>query len=241
MAFAPENELEAALVAAATNPDARPRFYEVLSRSDLVVIDEDPPRKVDIDGVPHAAVFSSAARIGADVTRGATVRHRAVNARTLFGAIGAQPVILNPGSAFGKTFTSEEVAQVVDGSIFAPRETLVVPDDREVMLGQPANYPAHVTDPIAAFFETKSEVRAAYLAHMFDPESGDEAHTLIGVDIEDGTNFERLMGEAAIIIGAVAQKEEVVDFCRIIAGEGVSEYMTKETKPFYRRKVLGLF
>ena len=241
MTFAPENELEAALVAAATNPDARPRFYEVLLRSDLVVIDEDPPRKVAIDGAPHSAVFSSAARIAAGVIGGDTVRHRAVNARTLFGAIGSQPVILNPGSAFGKKFTPEEMAQMVDGSIFAPRETLVVPDDREVMLGQPANYPTHVTDPIAAFFKTKSEVRAAYLAHMFDPESGDEAHTLIGVDIEDDANFEKLMGEAAIVVGAVAQKGEVVDFCRIIPGEGVSEYMTKETKPFYRRKVFGLF
>jgi hypothetical protein len=38
----------------------------------------------------------------------------------------------------------------------------------------------------------------------------------------------------------VAQKDEVIDFIRITR-DGISDYMTKETKPFYKRKWLGLF
>src|SRR6516164_4039623 len=98
MAFVPENELEAALVAAATNPEARPHFYEVLAKSDLLIVDENPEpqpagsrvleagrslpiRQLAIEGVPHTPVFSSPARISA-VVRG-QVRYLGINARRL--------------------------------------------------------------------------------------------------------------------------------------------------------------
>src|SRR4030095_15836445 len=142
--------------------------------------------------------------------------------------IGKDPAILNPGSPYGKQFTPEEVAGVVDGSIFAPLASTVVTEDRQVMLGQPANYPTHVTNPLAAFFKTKKQVRAAYLAHMFDPKSGDEPHTIIGIDVDDDTNFERLVAEVGIVIGGAAKQGENVDFIRI-TDQGLSEYMTKET------------
>jgi hypothetical protein len=256
MAFVPENELEAALVAAATNPEARPRFYEMLAKSDLLIVDENPEpgrpigphvleagrslpiRMVAIDGVPHTPVFSSPARIAA-VVQG-QVRYLAINSRLLFETIGKHPAVLNPGSEYGKQLAIEEMAGVVDGSIFKPDATTVVQEAREIMMGQPADYPTHVTDPLAAFFKTKKPVRAAYLAHVFDPKSGDQPHTMIGIEVDDGTDLERVVGEAGIIVRGVAKPDEFVDFIRITTG-GVSEYMTKQTKPFYRRKVLGLF
>src|ERR1700749_4934625 len=100
MDFTPQNELEAALLAAATEPEARPRFYEILSKSDLLVIDESPQpgaptgrqvlekgrslqlRVLEVAGVPHVPVFSSSARISAVVT--GEVRFLAVNAKALF-------------------------------------------------------------------------------------------------------------------------------------------------------------
>jgi hypothetical protein len=63
---------------------------------------------------------------------------------------------------------------------------------------------------------------------------------MIGVDVDAGADFDRLMGEAAIVLDGVARQGEVIDFLRITDG-GVSDYMTKKTKPFNRRKWLGLF
>jgi hypothetical protein len=256
MDFIPQNELETALVAAASDPSARPRFYEVLSKSDLVVIDENPGpgladgprrleagqslqlRQLDVGGVPHVPVFSSSARISAVVKT--EVRILAMNTKALFEIVAGSHAILNPGSQYGKQLTPEEMAQVVDGSIFAPRSTEVVAEPRQVLMGQPANYPTHVTTPLAAFFKTKTEVSAAYLAHVFDPKSAAEPHTMIGVDVDAAADFDRLMGEASIVLQGVAKQGEVIDFIRITDG-GVSDYMTKETKPFYRRRWLGLF
>jgi hypothetical protein len=256
MAFVPENELEAALVAAATSPEARPRFYEVLAKSDLLIVDENPEpgaplgrrvleegrslevRQLDIEGVRHTPVFSSPARISAVVRN--QVRYLAMNARALFETVGKTPVILNPGSEYGKQFTPAEMAGVIDGSIFAPHATTVIPEDRQVLLGQPANYPTHLTDLLARYFKANKEVRAAYLAHMLDPKSGDEAHTVIGIDVDDGADFERVVGGAGMVVTDVSKEGGLVDFIRITSG-GLSDYMTQETKPFYRRKVLGLF
>ena len=83
-------------------------------------------------------------------------------------------------------------------------------------------------------------MRAAYLAHVLDPKSGDAPHTMIGVDVDAGTDYDRLMGEAALVLSGVTKKDEVVDFLRITSG-GVSDYMTKKTKAFYRKKWLGVF
>jgi hypothetical protein len=256
MDFVPQNELEAALVAAAKDPTARPRFYQILSKSDLLVIDESPGppaarghhvieagrslqlRQLDVGGFPHVPVFTSSARISAIVKT--EVRFLAMNAKALFEIVGTSHVILNPGSQFGKQLTPNEMAQVVDGSIFAPPSTEIVAEARQVFMGQPANYPTHVTTALTAFFKTKKEVGAAYLAHVLDPKFGPEPHTMIGVDIDAGANFDRLMGEAAIVLDGVARDGEAIDFIRITDG-GVSDYMTKETKPFFRRKWLGLF
>jgi hypothetical protein len=256
MDFIPQNDLEVALVAAATDPAARPRFYELLSKSDLLIVDENPDsaeplgrrvleqgrtlaiRQWDVEGVRHTGVFSSAARISAIVDR--QVRTLAINARALFEMVGQDRVVLNPGSPYGKLFTPEEIASVIDGSIFAPRGTVVIPEARQVMLGQPTNYPTHVTGALATFFKAKKQVRAAYLAHMFDPKSGVAPHTVIGVDVDDGVDVQRLTGEVGIVLESIVQKGEVVDLIRI-TGDGISDYMTRETKPFYRRKLLGLF
>ena len=77
MTFTPVNEIERLLVAAATDPAARPAFYRGLSEHDLFVITEGrlPEREgqvisdanmsiqirmIELEGKPHAPVFTSA-------------------------------------------------------------------------------------------------------------------------------------------------------------------------------------
>lgn len=254
--FVPENDLEVALVAGATSAEARPRFYELLGDAELLVIDEDPPanpapgpvmlkegralklRQLEIDGVLHVPVFSSPARVSTFVR--AEAPFLSLKARDLFGIVREAHLILNPGSQYGKQFTPEEIAGILDGAIFAPRGREVLQEAREVMLGQPSEYPTHVTSVLAAYFKTRKEVRAAYLAHAFMPSTGEPPHTMIGVDVDPGADYDRLMGQAAVVLDGVAKPGEIVDFIRI-DGQGVSEYMTTQTKPFYRRRFMGIF
>ena len=60
---------------------------------------------------------------------------------------------------------------------------------------------------------------------------------LIGIDSKG--DFERLIGEASLVLDQGGKAGDVVDFIRIDTSD-ISRYMIKETKPFYRRKILGL-
>jgi hypothetical protein len=250
--FVPENALEVALVAAMTDPAARPDFYQVLMRSDLFVIDEGPGdmragrhtiqkdkqlrvRNVDVEGIPHVPIFSSPARIGMVVQ--SQVHYIGMGAPTLFGIFGGNHLVLNPGFPCSKQFTPAEIGALLDGSLFAPRSKEVVQNERQVLLGQPATYPTRLVETLAAFFRRRKEVRAAYLAQWLDPVLGSSAHMLIGIDSKG--DFDRLIGEASLVLDQGSKAGDVVDFVRIDNSD-ISRYMIKETKPFYRRKVLGL-
>jgi len=250
--FVPENALEVALVAAMTDPAARPDFYEVLMSSDLFVIDEDPGdrhsgqhtilkekqlriRNVDVEGIPHVPIFSSPARIRMMVR--SQVHYIGMSAPKLFGIVGRNHLVLNPGFHCSKQFTPAEIGALLDGSLFAPRSKEVVQNDRKVLLGQPAAYPTRLDEALAAFFRRRREVRAEYLAQWLDPGLGGSVHMLIGIDSKG--DFERLIGEASLVLDQGGKAGDVVDFIRIDTSD-ISRYMIKETKPFYRRKILGL-
>jgi SseB protein N-terminal domain len=132
--FTPQNDLEAALVAASRDPAAHLAFYRVLVESRLFVIDRSPPserpvngvlavgRQVsldqfELDGIPHVPVFSSAERIRQ--VNAEEVRFLAMGAKDFFELVRGAHVVLNPGLDFGKQFLPEEVEGILDGSIFA--------------------------------------------------------------------------------------------------------------------------
>jgi len=253
----PENPLEEALIAAATEPDARPTFYRLMLESTLFIIDDNPDNKADVgaimftvgmdlhvrtiemNGVPHTPIFSSLARLRSFVD--SERRYIAANGRRLLEIIQGSHLVLNPGSPYGKQFLPDETAAMLSGEIFRDYRTIEIQKPTSVLLGQPAHYPVHLTTALTACFRELPAVRAAYLAHCSFPDSTDPAHTMIGVDAR---------GDWPPIIEAITQSlrqvrhdKEMVDILRIDDSDGseVSQYMRKETKPFYRRKRFGLF
>jgi hypothetical protein len=248
----PENPLEKALVAAATDPARRPDFYRAFLSAQIYLIDERPGlqpegsvvlaqdtelklRSIDFEGAPHLPVFSSITRLQKFVQRES--RYLAMRCSDFLPVIKGSAVLLNPASDFGKQFAPAEIAALLDGSIFAPQSSRVTTQPEEVFLGQPAEYPTHVTDALAKYFRRRGDVRAAYLAHFSNPATGDPPHTLIGVDTTGP--WKEIAGEAGIVLGGVCRPDELVDLMQIDKS-GVSDYL-RRTKPFYKKKILGLF
>jgi hypothetical protein len=120
----------------------------------------------------------------------------------------------------------------VDGSIFRPGETWTAKGGEQVLLAQPAQYPHELVRALRSFFTNKPIVRAAYLAQMHMPSSGDPPHVVIGVDA--GGDLPSIAGEVGLIAREVLGESEFVDLIPI--GQGpISEYMTAQTEPFYVR------
>jgi hypothetical protein len=63
-----------------------------------------------------------------------------INGKALFDVLTQQPqkAVLNPGLAYGKELTSDEIRQLADGSIFAAGEQREIQKPTQALLGQPS-------------------------------------------------------------------------------------------------------
>ncbi len=132
--YKPENDLEILLVDAATDASKRPAFYRNFLEATLLVAHDDESRPVslpaarrqpsfrmlDIDGVPHCPVYTSAKRAAAQ-GHSEGYFHQ-VKTRALLESLRNVPFILNPGSIPSKVFSCAEIAGLLDGSLLSGDE-----------------------------------------------------------------------------------------------------------------------
>jgi len=255
MSFDPQNDLERSLMQAAKDPAHRPHFYKDLVQSEILIIQhgEPPPEKesritldegmkvqiasIEYQGEPHIPIFSSVPRLQAAIT--SEVAYLGMNALEFLKMTMGAALILNPGSEYGKEITPQEAASIVDGSIWQPDERYVAQKDTQVLIGQPENYPKELVEALTRFFKTKKQVKRAWVAHFYNPDRDERPHTLVAVDVSDG--FDEVLSEAGIVSRDVEIPDPPVDFLPITGRGGIEDYFVKETKPFYKRKILGLF
>lgn len=254
MVFVPDNKLERSLVAAATDPAARPQFYRDLVESDVFVVQGGPVpeasgkrtfevdeevtlRNLEVDGTVYLPVFSSLARLQAALTEPAG--YLALNAKTLMEITRGTPLLLNPGADYGKELTVDEIASILDGSLWRPVSQYEVERDTEVMIGEPAVYPQELVDALTRIFKRLKPVRRAYLAHFFNPTVDERPHTLVAVEATG--DWDAVLAEAGVATRQVEIPDPPVDYLRLTGGGGVQDYFLEQCEPFYRAKRLRLF
>jgi hypothetical protein len=248
MAFKPNNDLEKHLVAATHNPGARADFYRALNAAEIFIISDaskpgangaavvDGKREVkiqlvDVAGKPHVPIFSSKERISTIVK--AEVPYIAMNGRALLTMLRGTNVVMNPGAEYGKLFTKEEIASILDGTVFAMGPTQSFPGQK-VLLSQPKVYPKHVADALRQFFPKFAQVRRVYLCQAQFQQTGQSPHTLIGVEMVG--DWKAVVSQAGAVVQSVARPGEVIDFIQITdrPEDELSKYL-RSTKPICAR------
>lgn len=255
MTFEPVNDLEKSLMRAANDPAHRPQFIHDLIASDIFVIQEGPAperhqrlqlpagkkiqlRNITLKGKQYLPIFTSLLRLEQFISQPGG--YLAMNTLEFFKITQGAEIFLNPGSGYGKEFLKEEIASIIDGSIWQPTKQFVAQESTQVLLGQPARYPHELVNALSRFFKTRKQIKRAYLAHFHNPAQGDKPHTLIGIEVD--SDMESIMSEAGMVASSVPIPDPPVDFVQITGrGGGLENYLTKETKPFYERKMFGLF
>lgn len=245
--FEPENPFEESLVRAIDEPGHRSQFYRDFLAADLYVGLHGPPPPmengalkpgtgVNIQGVEtgdktYLAVFSSLPRLRVFLDEEtATLR---VACRDLLEMTGGAELMLNPGSDYGKEFVVEEIAALLDGSIFE-RERRVVERPTQVLLGQPANYPRGLVDALRRVYEPRPEVKAAYVAWMVHP--GREESGALLVAVETAGEWDGLSAESGGVAQGFGEEYGAVDFVQL-EREGALWGYFRNVRPFYRRSM----
>jgi hypothetical protein len=246
--FEPENDLERSLARAVRDPAGRPQFYRDLVRATLFFVPHGPPPEKDgaitlgrgtllkitpvrVDGRTYLPVFSSVRRLGAAV-RG-DVGCIGINALEFMKLTRGAELLLNPGSGCGKVFTKEEIAAILDGSIWQPPQPYTVEKPSEVLLGPPARHPAALVDALSRLFADVPEVRCAYVAQFINPGNEWKPHTLIGLEVTG--NWDGVVARAGQVAGSVEVPDPPVDFVRLPGGGVIEDYFRAECRPFFSR------
>jgi len=197
--FEPLNALERALMAAATDPGARPAFTQRLLESTLYI---SPAGELGPDGnggslvVVHlkdgagdaADVFTAAERVQEVV--GADARVLARPGRELLEQLSGRPVQLNPNLAYGVVWSAADI----DAILGRPHSEVVAKDEK-ILLGHPAERPEALIQALAQALGVRPEVKGAWLllAHRA---SEPEPTWLLGVDHDgDWEPISRVIGE----------------------------------------------
>ncbi|CQI91735.1 enhanced serine sensitivity protein SseB [Yersinia rohdei] len=162
----------------------------------------------------------------------------AMPVRVLFEMTQGAHLFLNPKSEHGKEFWPQEVAMLLENGGLAQPAEMVVDKESQILLGQPAEYPAAMVDALIQLFSQRKPVRRAFLALMHDKSVDEKPNLLVGLEV-DGTDDEidQLIQEAGNVASDHAPDDEPVDFCVVSEKErGVSHYLMTHTQAFYQRK-----
>jgi hypothetical protein len=248
----PQNRLEELLLGGARSPAERPAFYRALLDSEVLVLPLDPPggegvrvldrplavrlRSWEKDGRPVVAAYTSPLRVTEHL--GAGTAFLGMAGRTLLetlGRGGETALVLNRGSAYGKEFTPEELAGLLDGSLLRPATDFTVQKGTRARIGAPAEVPAHLTDALTKLFGTKPEVRAAFLVMIqFDDEA---PHLAVGVEVDprrlapDGGST--LLQESAFVArSALGDAARTIDL-KILGEHELDRIIRERMIPFY--------
>lgn len=244
--FYPENRLEALLMQAANDASARPEFFKELLAADLFVLiipgeyqagrfvaqsgDVLSIKGVNFEGRNRIPVFTSERRLREFIQ---TNDHQAkLNGQALLSMIAArnEEIILNPTSSYGKEFTKEEIASLVNGSMFQPKKH-VIDKETKVLIGTPKEYPAHVVKALIAYFQKSPEVKKAYVAQIHDPNSSEVPHLIFAIQV-DG-DFRPIASDLGLIFQSTLKAGRFADMIQLGQG-GLDDYF-KTQKPFFQR------
>jgi hypothetical protein len=172
-AFEPLNALEGLLMRAATEPDQRRAFTEALLTEQLyVVTPDDRPDGDQVlgadtrislamvpleDGGAATAVFTAAERVAQ--IYGVGSRYIALKGRDLIEMVSANPMLLNPGLAYGVLWSPDDLAMLLGKPVEHE-----VGEDTQLMLGTPAQRPDQLIMRLAEAFHPEAGVEAVWLA-----------------------------------------------------------------------------
>lgn len=245
-----DNALEIALQLAASEPAHRPEFYRLLLESTILILgssglkEEEGPvtLKKDTpiqvvnwrrpDGSSVIPFFSSLRALQQAITT--DEKYIALPARTFFEITRGAELMLNPRSAFGKEFTAAEIEALLTQGVNQVAKPMVVEQDTQVLLGQPAQYPEMMVASLRTLFAQHASVKAAYLALIHDRSRDAKPHLIVGIETQG--EFEKVAREAGMVASDTGPKGEPVDLISVVRGEkGIAQYFVEEVKPFYER------
>ena len=176
--FLPENDLERALMEAATNPASLDKFHSLLLNSQLFVLGRAEEGKIKIAQIHHHdrlyhPIFSAPIRMQRYAQD--HPRYFSMMGRELFAGARDTYFLLNPGWTYAKELIPQELALLLELGNATDKPS------GKILITQPSIFPVILADILRKLFATRPEVEAAYLAQMAIAGRAEPPHPIVGV------------------------------------------------------------
>ena len=253
MTFEPQNALETSLMEAGRSQAHLSKFMRDFLAAKVIFISRGRPgagepvreirprERLDIPHIKfedelHIPVFSSLARVREFVA--APVRARRMDVPSFVKLTRRTPLLLNPGSAFGKQFLTWELEAMLDGTLWEMEGEK--DDDAEAQqaineshVRQDETPPPETIRTITNVLADLDNVKQAYWAVNHDPDAPFGPHAMLAVEAD---------GDVERVIHAVFERIPDVVLPRkpletiILNGEsGWEDFFGSRCTPFYHR------
>ena len=183
MAFVPENNLERAMIDAATNPAQIGRFYALLLESDLFALGRSEAGKIEMAQIrlhdrDYHPLFSAPIRLQSYAQE--HPKYFSMKGRDLFNSARGAYFLLTPGWEYAKELVPHEIGYLLQTENLAKGQA----PTGKILISQPLVYPAILADALRKLFATRPEVETAYLAQMAIEGHKEPPHPIVGVKLE---------------------------------------------------------
>ena len=217
---------------ACTDSIYMPQFYKEFLASDIYVVRQGEVKEnnfqsqvIKYNNQLYIPIFSSILRLQTIIK--SETNYVSLNALVFLKSINAE-LILNPGSDYGKIFTSPEILFLIKGEI-SKGEHFTISKDTIIILGKPLNYPKEVLDTLIRFFRIRKEVNKEYLAQIYIPDRNEKPHLVIGLVVTK--DWENIVNEAFLVIKDLVIPNSPLDFIEVH-----DESIFQDLKPFYKKE-----
>jgi hypothetical protein len=243
--FVPENPLEEALAAAASDTSARAAFVIALANAELLfpapgpppaedrLISPPPGTKIELpvvqdQGRSIVPAFTSITQLLRFVEEGTGYYLLAVrDLATAWGDdlwLGVNP--RGPGVMLGPA----------DVRALGAQAQAAAGGEGGYELGEPDEEPVALLEAVRAYAERSGTITTAYRCAMVGNEEGAQPRIVIGLDLAPGADRETVFAQLTEAMGGMG----VTDFALVsvaLHGPGtVARYLVQSTEPFYRRE-----
>lgn len=165
------------------------------------------------------------------------VDYMKVNGRQFLELVLGHSIIVNPFSKIYKELVPNEIADMLNGSIFNVIEKGVAKIHMQTLIGKPETTPTILINSLQSVFSKIKEVSAAYLGWVFNEQIDRKAHYIFAIECDTKTSdeFKIIADTISNLCKPYLKKEEYIDIIKLTPNGNFSDYFYNKDEPFYKK------
>lgn len=233
----------------ADQPEYRAVFYQRLLNDKIFLLVENnyKPSSAFVQGIdPNIPIltfdnkiipiFSEKDRIFDSGAITQEVEYMEVNGRQFLELSLGSALIVNPFSNFYKELVPNEVAEILNGSIFTPNKSPVINVKMNAVIGKPSIEPVELIQELKDNFKDNQLISSAHIAWTSSEEQFIEPHYIIAVESQEGSGeFKHIAQVVSNIAQNHLQEDQIIDIIKLEFGGNFSDYFFNQSTPFYQK------